>query len=175
MKKIKLNKISIISLIFAILVVILLMINALTGNKIISGMYYVITGKQLEETGTTIECMVYNNSYNQNIKVLVGITNDYGIEYIVKPDNSKINGSGKTRVFLDYSFVIDEENTFTVKAIGKEPEEKKVTITQETINDQFEVPDYTSEEETIEYSLKHEDTDKVFFKYRKWGHTPKTC
>lgn len=179
MKKIKLNKISIILLIFAILVIILLMINALTGNKVISGMYYLITGKQLEETGTTIECMVYNNSnyynyyheYNNNYtgnkiaKTLLSITNDYGIEYIIKPDNSKINGSGKTKVFLDYSFVIDEENTFTVKAIGKEPEEKKITITFETISDQFEVPDYTSEEEAIEYSLKNEEMDKVFFKY----------
>lgn len=139
MKKDRIKKSIILITIIISIVLTIILINTLTGNKIIGNIYGYITGKALEEQESKVTCIVYDNQNANKLKALVQIENNVGIEYVEEPNKIKINGNGKTKIFLDYETSINTEFTFYIKAQGKSVERKDITITQEDINNQVQV------------------------------------
>lgn len=170
MKRIKLNKISIISLALAFLVVILLVANALTGNKIVGPIYRAIANRlQGIDIDSVMSYVVYDNSqYYDNdadtnrIKVLLEFNNENGIEYIKSPHGNTINGNGKSKVAVDWTTSYSMNEKFIVKLKDQAEIEKFLNITQEDVNNQFEI----NVEETSNGYI-----NKVNYAFKKNGDT----
>ena len=77
--------------------------------------------------------VVYDNQDEDNIKSLVIINSDEGIEYIQKDDGKKINANGKKQVAIDYVVKKNKEIPIIIKEIGKELQEKNILINDDVI------------------------------------------
>lgn len=167
------NKVLKILTIIIVLIIVLISINALTGNKIINGIYSAITGKAIGESAESkITYIVYDNQNENDIKTLVTIKNEDGIEYIKKPDGVQINGYGKRKISIDIdNIAIDEERTFKIKSTRGSETEKVLKITKEGISKQVQIIVDDTElglENTIVnaqvfYAMQR-DTDRIKYK-----------
>lgn len=157
-------------LIFIIVVIAgLLLINILTGNKLINNLYTGI-GKKIGET--EISYKVYDNSDMNNIKVVVYVSNDTGIDYIEKTEeNAKIKVYGRKNIALDYTTEIDKEITLKTKAVDGDVKESRIKITQEYIDNLFNIEELSSNDEytnlEMQYTQEKESTDKIYYRLKK--------
>lgn len=110
---------------FAIIIMVLLFMLTLGGKTLLN-----ITNNIKKEKMELLSYQIYDNTDNSNIQTLIKINTENGIEYIVKPDGTKIYANGKTMISLDYSFQINNEETFIIKEIDKDEINKKIVITE---------------------------------------------
>ena len=78
--------------------------------------------------------IVYDNQDEKNIKTLVTINSENGIEYIECPDGRKINGNSKNTISLDYMVEKNKDNEFKIKELEKDEVQKNLNINDESIN-----------------------------------------
>ena len=126
MKKIKLYK-------YVIFVVILiLLLCTFAAVRIIS----TVQNKQTEKLNKKelFSYIVYDNQDEKNIKTLVTINSENGIEYIECPDGRKINGNSKNTITLDYMVEKNKDNKFKIKELEKDEVQKNLNINDESIN-----------------------------------------
>ena len=127
-------------LVIIFIIIILLCVNMLSGNKIIKNIYSSITGKALvENSETQVSYIAYDNQNSEDIRGLVVIENEIGIEYVIKPDGTRINGNGKNKIIIDYNGKLNETRNVIVKKVGENEKEYPVQITQEGINKQVQI------------------------------------
>lgn len=165
MKKID-NKIIKIITIVLILLIVLLLVNLLTGNKIVDNIYTNII-KRLETNETIITYVVYDNQNTSKLKVIYTIENIDGIEYVKLPNATKINGNGKTRISFDYTVSIGTEIELKIKTINREEQIEKVKITQDDIDNMFEL----EEVEVNSAYTKLKVNDKTIIPYNQLSYT----
>ena len=81
-----------------------------------------VQNKQMEKLNNKelFSYIVYDNQDEKNIKTLVTINSENGIEYIECPDGRKINGNSKSTITLDYMAEKNKDNEFKIKEIEKE-------------------------------------------------------
>ena len=161
------RKIVLILIICLLLVLLTLTIlNTAIGNNVLYNMYNTITGRALSDT-TELSYVVYDNQDENRVKTLVTIANDNGIEYVIKPDETKVNVNGKKKLALDTVSALDDEITFKVKIINSaDVEEKKMKVTQQYIDDKFTLTDISTNDDytifNVACDLKMADTDKTY-------------
>lgn len=125
MKKIKLYK----YVIFVVILILLLCTFAAVG--IIS----TVQNKQTEKLNKKelFSYIVYDNQDEKNIKTLVTINSENGIEYIECSDRDKIYGNNKNSITIDYKVKKNENNIFKIKEVEKETKEENIFVDDEYI------------------------------------------
>ena len=125
MKKIKLYK----YVIFVVILILLLCTFAAVG--IIS----TVQNKQTEKLNKKelFSYIVYDNQDEKNIKTLVTINSENGIEYIECSDGDKIYGNNKNSITIDYKVKKNENNIFKIKEVEKETKEENIFVDEEYI------------------------------------------
>lgn len=125
MKKIKLYK----YVIFVVILILLLCTFAAVG--IIS----TVQNKQTEKLNKKelFSYIVYDNQDEKNIKTLVTINSENGIEYIECSDGDKIYGNNKNSITIDYKVKKNENNIFKIKEAEKETKEENIFVDDEYI------------------------------------------
>lgn len=95
-----------------------------------------VQNKQMEKLNSKelFSYIVYDNQDEKNIKTLVTINSENGIEYIECPDGRKINGNSKNTITLDYMVEKNKDNEFKIKEIEKDEVQKNLNINDESIN-----------------------------------------
>ena len=86
------------------------------------------------ETPELFSYIIYDNQDEKNIKMLIEVNDEKGIEYIKESDGKTINCNGKTQVSLDYVVTKNSNLSFTVKAKGEQEISKNITLNDETIS-----------------------------------------
>ena len=123
------------------MMIIILIILLITIFAILISSTYLRTvvnnAKKEQVVGELFSSIVYDNQNEEEIKVLVKISSEDGIEYIEKPDGSQIQANGKQNVAIDYKVKKDEENIFKIKEIGKEIVDKSVCVTDQVIKEEL--------------------------------------
>ena len=84
-----------------------------------------------------------------NAKILLKISNENGIEYIITPENNKIYGNGKNDIYIDYSVVLGEDTSFSIKPINKNIETETINVKQKEIDDLFYITEEYLENNTV--------------------------
>lgn len=127
MKKIKLYK-----YIICVAILILLLLCTFAGVKIIN----ITQSKKIEKSNDKelFSYIVYDNKDEKNIKTLLTINSEDGIDYVEFPNGTKINGNSKNKITLDYIVEKNKDNEFKIKEVEKEVVEKNLNITDEGIN-----------------------------------------
>ena len=72
------------------------------------------------ETPELFSYIIYDNQDEKNIKMLIEVNDEKGIEYIKESDGKTINCNGKTQVSLEYVAVKNSNLSFTVKTNGEQ-------------------------------------------------------
>ena len=94
MKKFKISKVKLINAIIIMLTILMITYIAINSQLIKD-----ILGIKIKQENEEIKVLplfsyvVYDNQDQENIKVLISINSENGIEYIEKPDGSKIFGN----------------------------------------------------------------------------------
>lgn len=161
MKRIK-GKAKYVVLLILIFLIILMLFNLLNNNRIVNSIYTQFI-KQLSETEESIiSYAVYDNQNNNNVRVLFTVSNIGGIEYIEKPDGTKISVNGKASVSFDNGVILNSPVVIKVKRMGNpEIEEFSKTISQEYIDS---LVDFEQTQMTTEYvKVKVIDNSKIKF------------
>ena len=70
------------------------------------------------ETPELFSYIIYDNQDEKNIKMLIEVNDEKGIEYIKESDGKTINCNGKTQVSLEYVAAKNSNLSFTVKTNG---------------------------------------------------------
>ena len=78
--------------------------------------------------------IVYDNQDEKNIKTLVTINSEKGIEYVECPNGRKIDGNSKNTISLDYIVEKNKDNEFKIKEIENNEVPKNLNINDESIN-----------------------------------------
>ena len=86
------------------------------------------------ETPELFSYIIYDNQDEKNIKMLIEVNDEKGIEYIKESDGKTINCNGKTQVSLEYVAVKNSNLSFTVKTNGEQEISKNITLNDETIS-----------------------------------------
>lgn len=86
------------------------------------------------ETPELFSYIIYDNQDEKNIKMLIEVNDEKGIEYIKESDGKTINCNGKTQVSLDYVATKNSNLSFTLKAKGEQEISKNITLNDETIS-----------------------------------------
>ena len=168
------NKLVVFSLIICILTIIFIIFvsnynvrvkdnNHLLSNKLkeiiiddnIS--YYVLDNQEwFDEDETT-----------NDIHVIFRFRASEGIEYIIGPNGNKIYGNGKTVISVDYSTPINTDLNFKLKIVRKNEVEKKITITENDVYNNFNVEfDYNGLKEIINTSINiYEYNSEIKYHY----------
>lgn len=116
MKKFKISKVKLINAIIIMLTILMITYIAINSQLIKD-----ILGIKIKQENEEIKVLplfsyvVYDNQDQENIKVLISINSENGIEYIEKPDGSKIFGNEKKQMKIDYIAKKEEENIFKIK------------------------------------------------------------
>lgn len=79
------------------------------------------------ETPELFSYIIYDNQDEKNIKMLIEVNDEKGIEYIKESD-------GKTQVSLEYVAAKNSNLSFTLKAKGEQEISKNITLNDETIS-----------------------------------------
>ena len=88
------------------------------------------TSRKIKELFSYI---VYDNQDEKNIKTLVTINSENGIEYIECSDGDKIYGNNKNSITIDYKVKKNENNIFKIKEVEKETKEENIFVDDEYI------------------------------------------
>ena len=86
------------------------------------------------ETPELFSYIIYDNQDEKNIKMLIEVNDEKGIEYIKESDGKTINCNGKTQVSLEYVAAKNSNLSFTVKTNGEQEISKNITLNDETIS-----------------------------------------
>ena len=86
------------------------------------------------ETPELFSYIIYDNQDEKNIKMLIEVNDEKGIEYIKESDGKTINCNGKTQVSLEYVAAKNSNLSFTLKAKGEQEISKNITLNDETIS-----------------------------------------
>ncbi len=81
--------------------------------------------------------IMYDNQDKDDIKVLVKVTSEYGIEYIETPDNRKILNSGNKQIVLDYEVKKDQNYVFKIKEVNQKEIERNLLVNDEYIDNKI--------------------------------------
>lgn len=132
------NKKRIALIALGILFIILCSLIALSESKNVS-YYFTNVAKRLGiiKVDSLVSYTVYDNQDENKIKTLVNISNDDGIEYIIKPDNTVINVYGKKDINIDQVSKLNETVTYKVKPVNASESTSDIIITDETIENGF--------------------------------------
>ena len=86
------------------------------------------------ETPELFSYIIYDNQDEKNIKMLIEVNDEKGIEYIKESDGKTINCNGKTQVSLEYVAAKNSNLSFIVKTNGEQEISKNITLNDETIS-----------------------------------------
>lgn len=104
------------NIIFTIIIIILMTILAISiiNNTQILNSIFNISIKQ-ENEAQLFSYIVYDNQDEQNMKVLITVNSEDGIEYIEYPNGKILYGNGKNTIAIDFMTSKSNNNTFKVK------------------------------------------------------------
>ena len=126
---------------------------------------------QFSMSDVLISYTIVDNQDLENIKILISIKSDTGIEYIIKPDNTRIDINKKNKIALDYLIPIDVQKKFKIKLDGSDEIEKTIEVNTDMINSLSTIEYATTtdgsyfDQCTIQYNTGLErDGDKIFYK-----------
>lgn len=172
MRKVHLNKLYI--LIFIVLFVLLLLGSCfiINNKNLINNIFE--TKIEQEETKSLFSYVVYDNQDKQNIKILITVNSENGIEYIKCPNGSTITANGKSNITLDYLAVENENYIFEIKETNKDLVEETITINNETTKETSlgitilnNILGY--KEIKFENKIDIADYDKIYYKINENG------
>lgn len=78
----------------------------------------------------TFSYQIYNNNDNNNLKILLNIERENGIEYIKEPNGTIIYGYGKNKIALDYNYTLGNEDIFIIKEKDGEEAQEKLQLSE---------------------------------------------
>ena len=76
---------------------------------------------------------IYDNQDENNIKVLVTVNSEDGIEYVVMPNKTRIDCYNKTTKAIDYVAAKDSTSTFKVKEKGKDEKIETIKLDDQAV------------------------------------------
>ena len=119
-------------IIISILLIMLVFVGILLMNKTNILERISNTKIQGEDTEPLFSYVVYDNRDTTNIKVLINLNSETGIEYVEYPDGKKLYGNGKNKIAIDYLAEENIDNLFKIKEINKEEISEIVNINNDT-------------------------------------------
>lgn len=148
-------------IIIIFLFIILAITNILSGNQIVNRVYDQIISRFSTDNqiSNMISYKVYDNTDNNNIKILVIFNNDIGIRRIVEPNGKILECNGKKEVAIDYITTLEKEEIFQIKLLNNQEGECKIKTTPDEI--------YQKVQEKVKSDLKVGDLlefDNIEFK-----------
>lgn len=90
--------------------------------------------------------IMYDNQEENNIKCLVNVNSENGIEYIEKPNGERIICNKNVSLSFDYPVTKDTEYKFKIKEANKEIQEETLIVNDEYINNEILRIENTTEE-----------------------------
>ena len=117
-KRIKLTHKALVITIVTLIILIVLAVFVINRTSIIGKIKQAIQ----KEEKPLFAYEIYDNQDENNIKVLVTVNSEDGIEYIIMPNETRIDCYDKTTKAIDYVAVKDSEGTFKIKEKGKDEE-----------------------------------------------------
>ncbi len=123
-----------------------------------------------ENESNLLSYKIYDNTNSDNLKILLKINSNNGIEYIKEKDGTTIYGNSKNKIALDYTCSINNEETIVVKEIGNKEKTEKFTISEIGSAD-FPFIINTADEliniQNTDYNLLNIDSKTVFYRLGK--------
>ena len=98
---------------------------------------------------------IYNNQDENNIKVLVTVNSEDGIEYIIMPNETRIDCYEKTSKAIDYVAAKNSEGTFKIKEKGKDEKTETIKLDDQTIHDKGLALDETDQSGYKEFTIEN--------------------
>lgn len=86
----------------------------------------------------TYEIVDWNSP--DDIKLLIKVTSENGLEYVKVPDENVISAQGNNVLYIDFSIKVNEEKTFVIKEKEKDEKEETIIITEEEFLSLFDKP-----------------------------------
>lgn len=146
---------------FALIIVTNKAVKNIENNK--------FNAKKIEEN-ELISYKIYNETDIENIKILVEINSDNGIEYIKLPNNKKIICNGKKKVGIDYSVKESEDYKFIIKKINEPEQEEKIKVLKAPtligIDNQYPILGINGVEEGSKISIKSNEESEIKTYYK---------
>ena len=128
-KKIKLTHKEFIITIIALIILTVLAVFVINRTSIISKTKQAIQ----KEKKPLFAYEIYNNQDENNIKVLVTVNSEDGIEYIIMPNETRIDCYEKTSTAIDYVAAKNSEGTFKIKEKGKDEKAETIKLDGQTL------------------------------------------
>lgn len=132
---VKRTKSVVLIIIFVVMLLILVSIYMFSNSKLMKNIF----GIEKEEQLPLFSYMVYDNQDEQNLKVLITLNSENGIEYLEYPNGKVLYGNGKNTVSIDYVTNKNDSTVFKVKEEGKNVKEERMVITDEIIEKSVKV------------------------------------
>ena len=98
---------------------------------------------------------VYDNQDENKIKVLVTVNSEDGIDYIIMPDETRINCYDKIETAIDYAAAKDSEGTFKIKEKDKEEKTETIKLDDQTLHDNGLALDETDQSGYKEFTISN--------------------
>lgn len=109
-----------------LLIITIILLGIANTDKIIK-----IFGNEIQnENQPLLSYAIYDNQDNNNLKILLTINSENGIEYIEKPDGTIIYGYGKSKISIDYNYSLGNESIFKIKESNGEETQEKLLISE---------------------------------------------
>ena len=128
----KLKKVNLKILFIIVIVIVLTLIIYICLGKV--GVLQKLNETIKSETPELFSYIIYDNQDEKNIKMLIEVNDEKGIEYIKESDGKTINCNGKTQVSLEYVAAKNSNLSFIVKTNGEQEISKNITLNDETIS-----------------------------------------
>ena len=139
------------SLIIALIILTVLAVFVINRTSIISKTKQAIQ----KEKKPLFAYEIYNNQNENNIKALVTVNSEDGIEYIIMPNETKIDCYEKTLTVIDYVAAKNSEGTFKIKEKGKDEKAETIKLDDQTIHDNGLALDETDQSGYKEFTIEN--------------------
>lgn len=137
--------------IIALIILTVLAIFIINRTSIISKMKQTIQ----KEEKPLFAYEVYDNQDENKIKVLVTVNSEDGIDYIIMPDETRINCYDKIETAIDYAAAKDSEGTFKIKEKDKEEKTETIKLDDQTLHDNGLALDETDQSGYKEFTISN--------------------
>ena len=137
MKVIRKYKIILIISLLLILVISIFAIYKTNNVLILEG---ITETKKEQEKLELFSYIIYDSKDINNIKVLVAVNSENGIEYVKKPNGNIVQGHGKNKVTIDYKMSQGNKYIFEIKEKGNEEiKTKEINIEEDFVNNSLSI------------------------------------
>ena len=121
-------KSTVLFIIILIVLAVICIIGVANNVGIIKDIFGPKIQQEEEEEVQFVSYQIYDNKDSNELKIIVTINSETGIEYVKKADGTTIQANNKTQIGLDYIMAVETEEPIIIKEVGKEEVTEKIII-----------------------------------------------